>query len=146
MRTSRFRIIFPLLLSFLLLFVASTGFAQARAQIQVDVIVASNDGEGVDPALRAEAQRLTSQFSNFSSFKLAKTERVTLAQGVTNAVSLPGSSVARFTLQGFQNDRYQIQIAVPGGQTTFDARKGGMIFVGGPRAPNGTLILLIRVK
>lgn len=146
MRTSRFRIITTLLLSLLLLFVASTGFAQSRVQIQVDVIVASNDGSGVEAALRAQAQRLTSQFSNFNSFKLAKTERVDLTQGATSTVSLPGSSVARFTLQGTESDRYQIQIAVPGGQTTFDARKGGMIFVGGPRAPDGTLILLIRVR
>lgn len=146
MRTPRFSFHIALLMGMFLVLLTGTAFAQAQVNVRVDVIVASNDGTGVAPALRGQAQSLTGQFSNFSSFKLAKSEQLKLSQGATSSVSLPGGSVARFTLQNAQQGRFQIQIAVPGGQTTFDASPGGMIFVGGPRAPDGTLILMIRVN
>ena len=135
-----------LLLSFALLSFSTSAWAQDRVQVQVDVIVASNDHSEMDRALRSSASSLRAQFTNFTGFRLASSTQLTLAQSDTQQVALPGGSNATFRLQSAKQGRYQIQIAVRGGQTTFDAQQGGMIYVGGPRAPDGTIILRIRVR
>lgn len=135
-----------ILVGLALLWIPVSASAQETVPLQIDVIIAGHDNTGVDARLQSQANKLTSQFANFSSFTLEKSERVNLSDQATSRISLPGGSTAQFTLQSADQGRYSIRIAVPGGQTTFEARKGGMIFVGGPRAPNGTLILLIRVR
>lgn len=134
-----------LLLSLALLAFSTSAWAQDRVQVQVDVIVASNDHSEVDRALRSSASSLRAQFANFTGFRLASSTQLALTQSGAQQVALPGGSQATFRLQSAQQGRYQIQIAVRGGQTTFDAQQGGMIYVGGPRAPDGTIILRIRV-
>lgn len=145
-RACRRPLLLMLLLSLTLLSFSTSAWAQDRVQVQVDVIVASNDHSEMDRALRSSASSLRAQFANFSGFRLASSTVITLTQSDAQQVALPGGSSAIFRLQRAQQERYQIQIAVRGGQTTFDAQQGGMIYVGGPRAPDGTIILRVRVQ
>lgn len=141
-----FRRLAVLLLTFGLVFGASTAFAQSTANVRIEVIVASNDDGGVDAALRAHASHLTRQFPSFQSFRAAGSHRASLADGGTKSFSLPGGGTVTIRSLGATNGRHKLQIDVPGGSTTVDAASGGRLFVGGPRAPNGTVILMLLVE
>lgn len=134
-----------LLLAVGLVFGASTAFAQSTVNVRVEVIVASDTDGGVDASLRAHAAHLTRQFPSFRRFLSSGSHRASLANGASQSFALPGGGTVTLRSLGATNGRHKLQIDVPGGSTTVDAAPGGRLFVGGPRAPNGTVILMILV-
>lgn len=136
----------PLFFGLLLLMAAGPAFAQEKARVLIDVIVANNDGANVDPALRAHAKQLRTQFQQFSNFTRTHSSDLVLIEGESQRVNLPGRKDAFVTLKGVEASQYIIQIKVPGGQTTLKGRAGGMMFIGGPKAPKGTILILIQIK
>lgn len=117
-----------------------------RAHVHVDVIVANDRSEHIDEALDSHRKALQEQFPQFTHFTLHHSADVSLRQGATERVTLPNGEYAALTLESAQGSKYRLQIKVPGGQTTLNARSGAMLFLGGLKAPNGTLILLIQIK
>lgn len=117
-----------------------------RAYIHVDVIVASDVDTHVDTALDAHSKTLQEQFPQFTRFDLHHSADFALDQGASERVALPMGDHATITLESVHSSKYRLQLKVPGGQTTLNARAGAMLFLGGLKAPNGTLILLIQIK
>lgn len=146
MRSLSLHPLFALLVGLALVFASGSAFANDTVRVHVDVIVANNDGTDVDPALRAHAKQLRTQFRQFTNFRRASARAMVLTVGESQRIDLPGKGEAFFTFKGVEASQYIIQIKVPGGQTTLKARAGGMMFIGGPRAPTGTILLLIQVK
>lgn len=129
-----------------LLFTASIASAQERAHVRVDVIIASDSDEHIDAQLRAHAKTLQEQFPQFSRFDLHHTADLALEEGTTQRVPLTNDTHASVTLEAVRAHQYTLQLKVPGGQTTIKARAGAMFFLGGPKAPSGTLLLLIQIQ
>lgn len=122
----------------------ATAHAQQSATLeaQVQVIVASSNGSGVDNALQSIAANLGRQFSLFDSFRLEANHRLILRVGETRSVTLPGGDTAQFELLSLTNGEAHVRIAIPGGSSTIRTR-GGLVFVGGSLAPDGRIILAI---
>lgn len=128
---------------------SSVASAQAQSEavtIEVEIILASDDGAGVASELSAYAGRLQSQFGQFSSFRRLTSTSFTLRVGDDKSVGIPGVGSAGFRFAGLSGDRFKLDVSVPGGGTTVESPRGGFFFVGGPRAPGGTIILLIRTQ
>lgn len=138
--------IVALLFGLSLLVATSSAFANEKARVHIDVIVANNEGSSVDPALSAHAKQLRTQFPQFTNFTRTHSSDLVLSTGQSQRVNLPGNNNAFVTLAGVEAAQYIIQIKVPGGQTTLKARSGGMMFIGGPKAPTGTILILIQIK
>ena len=139
-------LLFVALIALVVAFAGTDASAQDRANLSVDVIIAGHDGAGVDPALAAHSGRLETQFSQFNSFRRADSSSFQLAPGATHQISIPGGQTVRFSLVSSRSGRYRITVQVPGGETTVESPAGGIFFVGGPRAPDGTIILLVRTR
>jgi hypothetical protein len=114
--------------------------------IEVEIILASDSGDGVASELRPYAGRLQSQFSQFDSFRRLTSTSFTLNIGEDESISIPGVGSAGFSFAGLSGSRFKLDVSVPGGGTTVESPRGGIFFVGGPRAPGGTIILLIRTE
>jgi hypothetical protein len=110
--------------------------------VDVQVIVASNDGAGVERALQPMQTNLTRQFSLFDSFRLASSHALILRVGETREVPLPGGGVATLEVVSLRDGAATIRIGIPGGSSTITTH-GGLVFVGGSRAPDGRIILAI---
>lgn len=146
MRLLTLQPLLALLIGTALLFTAGSAFAQETAQVQVDVIVANTEGSRIDPALDAHAKQLRAQFKQFTNFTRADTHTVALKENAPQRIDLPGDGHASITLKGMDGAQYILHLKVPGGHTTVKARARGMLFIGGPKAPNGTILLLIQIK
>lgn len=134
-------------LSATMVFMSSTAYAQDESvTIEVEIILASDSGEGVSSELNAYAGRLQSQFGQFDSFRRLTSTSFSLQSGGSESISIPGVGSAGFNFAGVNGSRFQLDISVPGGGTRVESPRGGFFFVGGPRAPGGTIILLIRTQ
>lgn len=130
-----------------LMFMTSTAHAQNESvTIEVEIILASDSGEGVSSELNAYAGRLQSQFGQFDTFRRLTSTSFSLQNGGSESISIPGVGSAGFSFAGVSGSRFQLDISVPGGGTRVESPRGGFFFVGGPRAPGGTIILLIRTQ
>jgi hypothetical protein len=109
---------------------------------RVQVIVASNDGSGVEQSLQPMQANLSRQFSLFNSFRLASSHTLILRVGEAREVPLPGGGVARLEVLSVRDGAASIVVEIPGGSSTITTQ-GGLVFVGGSRAPDGRIILAI---
>lgn len=136
-------------LAVLVVLFAAPDDAQAqttRVELQVDVILASNSGNGVASELRPYAGRLQSQFPQFNTFRRALSRSIVLHIGREERLAIPGASTVGFEFLGESGGRHRIDVEIPGGHTTFESPSGGMIFVGGFDVAGETAILLIRTR
>lgn len=142
--THRLHLLLMMLIGLVALTISTGAAAQSRVNVRVDVIVASSAGTGVDASLNAHRGRLEAQFPNFDSFRSQGVQQLRLATGETSSFGIPGGGTVRVTLVSAHEGRATFDVAVPGGSVRVETTHGSLFFVGGPRSPNGTVILMIR--
>jgi hypothetical protein len=121
--------------------------AEAQAQtasLEVRIIVGSNSGGGVDPALSGVAGQLRARFGHYNSFQQVRVENVTLTHGASRAVGLPNGSTVTITFEGMSGSSYRLSVSMPGGGGTLTSPPGGVFFVAGPPHDGGTIIVSVR--
>lgn len=123
----------------------STAYAQSTSAVRVRVIIGNTQDTHIDSALRKDATTLREEFPQFSHFEQAKDTTLTLAPATPQSLTLPGNKKASLTLENRQKNQLRILVKVPGGETRLTGSQGGTMFVGGPRAPNGIIILWIEI-
>lgn len=117
--------------------------AASQVDFGVEVIVADRDERGTSPELGALADRLRTQFPQFTRFRRAATHTFSLNESERHAFSVPGDSEFALTLLETTEEGVRVRIQVRGGSSTIVLPRGGMIFVGGPGASGGTLIFAV---
>lgn len=126
-------------------FAAHPAEAQAQtANLEVRIIVGSNGGGGVDPALSGLAGQLRARFGHYDAFRQVRVEHVTLAQGASRSVSLPNGQSVTISFQGMSGSSFRLSVSMPGGGGTLTSPPGGIFFVAGPPFEGGTIIVSVR--
>lgn len=118
--------------------------------IDVGVVVASNEGTAMDPALSSLKDKLSSMFS-YSSYRMVDRLKRTLAVGETGEFGLPGNRSMRVTPVPAKGDKVRLAVQITEGSrnlltTTLGLTRGGMVLVGGPPYQQGVLILIISAQ
>ena len=121
--------------------------AKDQFRISVDTILASRQGEGVDPQLKRHVGELQSMF-NYTSYRLLGSERLTLQKGQAGTVALPGGRRMKITPHRIRGKRADIALEMLKKkrtvfQTQVQLLNHGSLFVGGPKYKNGNLIFKI---
>ncbi|MBI5420568.1 MAG: hypothetical protein HZA60_10800 [Deltaproteobacteria bacterium] len=136
----------------LLLLTAAAAAAAAPAPVTVDigVVVASNQGSSVDPALSTLRPKLQSMFP-YSSYKMLDRKRRTLAVGETGDFDLPGNRMMRVTPLPAPERKVRLAIQImEGGRnlltTTLAFPRGGMAPVVANPYQSGVMILLLSAE
>ena len=122
-------------------------WAQERCRVSVDTILASRQGNGIDPQLKKHVAELRSMF-NYTSYRLLGSEELVLRQGQSGTVSLPGSRRLKITPHRIRGNRADIALQMMKKkrtvfQTQIQLLNRGSLFVGGPKYKNGNLIFQI---
>jgi len=136
----------------LLLILAHAVAAAPDAPVAVDVgvVVASNEGDTMDPALTPIRNQLYSMF-NYTSYRLVERLKRTLSVGETGDFGLPGNRSMRVTPVPAKGDKVRLAVQMMEGErnlltTTLGLSRGGMVLVGGPPYQKGVLILIISAE
>jgi len=132
--------------------VAHTVVASPDAPVAVDVgvVVASNTGTTLDPALSSIRDKLQSMF-NYTSYRMVDRLRRTLSVGETGDFGLPGNRSMRATPVPAKGNKVRLAVQIMEGDrnllsTTIGLTRGGMVLVGGPSYQEGVLILIISAE
>jgi len=116
-------------------------------QIRIGAVVASNSGKEFDSRL-APLQRQFITLFPYSSYRLVKEERQQVPWGGKAGFDVPGGRYVLVVPREFKNDRVSMKIVVIEGarpivDTVLSLRDHATFLVGGPRQPDGVLILSI---
>jgi hypothetical protein len=122
----------------------------APVAIDVGVVVASNEGTTMDPALSSIQNKLQSMF-NYTSYRMVDRLKRTLSVGDTGDFRLPGNRSMRATPVPAKENKVRLDVQIMEGDrnilsTTLGLTRGGMVLVGGPSHQKGVLILIISAE
>jgi hypothetical protein len=122
----------------------------AAVAVDIGVVVASNDGKSIDPALSSIKSKLQSMF-NYSSYRMVDRVKKTLAVGETGDFALPGGRSIKVSPASASGNKVRLGVQVLEGSknlltTTLGLTRGGMVLVGGPAYQNGVMILFISAE
>ncbi len=142
----------PAIVCLALLLSASLVVASPDDPVAVDVgvVLASNEGTTMDPALSSIRSQLQSMFT-YSSYRMVDRLNRTLNVGETGDFGLPGNRSMRVTPVPSGGDKVRLAVQIMEGDrnvltTTLGLKRGGMVLVGGPAYQKGVLILIISAK
>ena len=119
----------------------------APVAVDVGVVLASNEGTTMDPALSSIQNQLRSMFT-YSSYRMLDRLKRTLNEGETGDFVLPGNRSMRVTPVPSEGTKVRLAVQIMEGErnlltTTLGLKRGGMVLVGGPSYQKGVLILII---
>jgi hypothetical protein len=126
---------------------ASTASAENRTTIQVQTVLASNEGRGFDARLvnvKQELRRL-----RFKSYNLMSSEtRVLHGNGGQSGVELPNGRYLHITTREHTPSHVRLHILLnednrPVVNTYVKLEMGSVVLLGGPRDEDGTLVITL---
>ena len=128
---------------------ASTGAVSPpiAVEVRIGAVIASNSGREFDHRL-ASMQRQFSTLFPYTSYRLVKEERQQVHWGGKAGFDIPGGRYVLVVPKEYKNERVSMKVMVIEGarpivDTTLSLRNHGTFLVGGPREPDGVLILAI---
>jgi len=127
--------------------ILSSGPVASRVEVRIGAVLASNSGTELDHRL-ASLHRQFNRFFTYSSYQLVKEERQRVVWGGRAGFEIPGGRYVVVIPREFKNDRVSMKVLVIEGarpiiDTVLSLRDRGTFLLGGPRQPDGALILAI---
>lgn len=118
-----------------------------QAKVKVTILTASNQGNDFDIVNDAFRDRLIKLFA-YSSYHQIKEETVDLSKAERRHMDLPGKYELILTLHGLEKERVLVQAMVRKDNkqyvdTVLSILKPGVVFLGGPSADEGDLIIVL---
>ena len=134
-------------LTLLLLVLQVAPAAAQQIGIMAKTVLASNQGDHLDPRLGPLAGELQSVF-RYSSYRLLSQDRLSLAIKQAGSISLPGSHTLQITPNGTAGNRVELQLSIlKNGSRIFNTvvqlRNRASVTVGGPKHEGGYLLFNI---
>jgi len=139
-----------LLLASTVLIAATASFAhgEEKVPILVQVILASNTGQGFEPPALASVVRLLGPpYDSYGSYRLVREQRLVLPLQRAGLVTLPGNRVLVVTPLAAGGTVAQLQASIKGYiRSKFSLRRGATQFIGGISEPDGDLLIAITLE
>jgi hypothetical protein len=128
---------------------AASSPAVGAVEVRIGAVLASNSAIEVEDDQRQESMRR--QFNRlfpYSSYRLVKEQRERVAWGAKVGFDIPGGRYVLVIPKDYKNERVSMKVVVIDGtrpiiDTSVSIQDRGTFLVGGPRQPDGVLILSI---
>ena len=115
-----------------------------KVEVMADVVLASNNGDKVDPPSLEETKKtFAARNIKFSSWQSLSQRRLALEPNKTAEVPLPNAKKAQVTLQAVKEGVAHIRVAVPPSSTELQLGREGKLYVDGGQHQGGQLWLVI---
>jgi hypothetical protein len=140
-------------LSFLLISAAPAHAADTAVaeKVKATVLIASNEGVDSTPIRDAYRRELIKLFSYTAYSQAGDEKTLTLEKDKRETLNLPGGYKFILTLQSAERNRMQVQAVIQKGSvqymnTVVSILKPGVVFLGGPSAKGGVLIIVLETQ
>jgi hypothetical protein len=122
--------------------------ADGEVALHVRTVLATDSGAGIDSRLASYRRQLRGLF-HYSSYRLVKEEDREGPFGSPNNFEIPGGRYLEVLPMAFKEDRLKLRVLLIEGTNAppldadFTVPNHGNIWVGGPRSPDGALLISI---
>ena len=115
-----------------------------KVEVMADVVLASNNGDKVDPpSLEEMKATFAARNIKFSSWQSVSQRRLALEPNKTAEVPLPNAKRAQITLQSVKEGEAHLKVTVPPSSTELVLGREGKLYVDGGQHQGGQLWLVI---
>jgi hypothetical protein len=119
----------------------------SAVEIRIGAVIASNSSRDFDPRLVALHKQFNALFA-YTSYQLVKEEKQRVPWGGKAGFDIPGGRYVVVIPKEYKNDRVAMKVMVIEGarpivDTALALKNHATLLVGGPRQPDGVLILSI---
>jgi hypothetical protein len=123
----------------------SAAFAAEQVEVLAEVVLASNQGEAIDPPELAKMKDVFSRSGfSFTSYKRLWTDKLTLKLKQAVEVKLPNQKTATLKLEAIENGSAKVQIEIKKlVSTTLRLGREGSLFQQAGDHQGGKLILVL---
>jgi len=131
-------------LTFGLLISSAAVADEPKVEVNTEVVLASNNGQGVEPASLAPMKdKFLKEGFAFTSFKLLKQQKLVLVKNRPAEVKLPNNQVATLKLEDVVEGAAKVHVRLAPVETTYTVGREGSVFIEGGHHLNGTLIFVL---
>ena len=124
--------------------VAAPAFAEeAKVAVQVEVVLASLNGNTIDPPTLKAMQEAMSKKVKYGSLKRQSNEKVDLLLGKAHAVKVPNGTEATLMLEKMEKDVATVRVKAGATDTTYTPGKKGSLYVPGGKQGEDDLWLVL---
>lgn len=102
---------------------------EGRVEVVADVVLMSNNGKAVDPALASMKETFSKEGFSFSSYKRLSSEKVTLQQNKATEIKVPDNQHATLKLESLKQGTATIAVKVGAVNTTYTLGREGSVFI-----------------
>ena len=139
--------IFLIMAAFLMTLTPAVHAAAETAKVHVTLLIASNEGNDFDLVNDAYRDQLLQLFS-YKSYHQVDDMLANLERSKREVLNLPDGYQLILTLQDLDKGRVQVQAMIRKGSSRYldtivSILRPGVVFLGGPSAQGGTLIIVL---
>jgi hypothetical protein len=117
--------------------------ADAKVDVVVEQVHASNNGTSVDPALTPMKASFSQAGLNYTSFHRLSREPTALEKGKAKEVALANGRSAKLTLTSVQSGEAHVAVSLPPVETTYKLGREGSVYIQAGPHNGGVLILVL---
>ncbi|HYV47373.1 MAG TPA: hypothetical protein VFA20_21085 [Myxococcaceae bacterium] len=115
-----------------------------KVEVMADVVLASNNGNKVEPPALEEAKKFfEAKNVKYSSWQSLSQRRLSLEPKKTAEVPLPNGKKAQFTLESVANDVATVKVTVAPTTLTLQLGREGNLYVDGGQHQGGQVFVMI---
>jgi len=117
---------------------------EPKVEVDTEIVLASNEGEGVEPASLAPMKdKFLKEGFAFTSFKQLKEQKLVLVRNRPADVKLPNNTVATLKLEDVVSGAAKVHVRLAPIDTTYTVGREGSVFIDGGHHQKGTLIFVL---
>lgn len=117
---------------------------EGKVEVNASVVLMSNQGNTVDPALASMKEKFAREHFNFSSYKLLSSDKLGLREKHGSDVKLPNGKKATVTLDRIQKGTALITVNVERlGSTSYQLGREGSVFINVGHMQGGEVFLVL---
>jgi hypothetical protein len=116
---------------------------EAKVDVVVEEVHASNTGNTVDPPLVSMKDSFSKAGLNFTSFRRLSRQRMTLTQGAVKELRLANGHEAKLRLTDVKSREAHIMVSLPPVETSYKLGREGSVFIQAGPHSGGMLILVL---
>lgn len=128
---------------------AGLALAQSEVALRVRTVLATDSGAESDSRLDQRQREQLDGLFRYKSYRLVKEEQRRCTWGSPNSFEIPGGRYLQVLPIGYKGDRVKLKVMLIEGtnppplDTDFSLPNHGNIWVGGPKHPDGVLLISI---
>jgi hypothetical protein len=116
---------------------------EPKVEVMAEVVLASTEGNVIDPPSLAAMKEKFAQKAKYTSFKRLSQEKIAVSAKAGASVKLPNQKIATFKLEELKEGSAKVRVSVPPISTLYTVGREGSLYQAAGKHSGGDLWLVL---